>query len=119
MDAPKKDGLCCRLGVPPGVLESAGLPIPPSTCSRRRPWDDFQTRVKLLRTPRGSGPWTALTLAPVRINVAEMQRGGFVGIVRITGCVQHDVYSRDPAKNIAGWRCAGLGPHCLWCRARN
>lgn len=35
---------------------------------------------------------------------SEMQRGGFVGIVRITGCVQHDVYSRDPAENHSGWR---------------
>ncbi len=35
---------------------------------------------------------------------SELQRGGFVGIVRITGCVQHDIYSRDPAKNTTGWR---------------
>ena len=35
---------------------------------------------------------------------SEMQRGGFVGIVRITGCSEHPIYDRDPAKNIAGWR---------------
>jgi hypothetical protein len=35
---------------------------------------------------------------------SEMQRGGFVGVVRITDCVQHDIYDRDPAKNAAGWR---------------
>ncbi len=35
---------------------------------------------------------------------SEMQRGGFVGIVRITGCSEHPIYDRDPAKNVQGWR---------------
>ncbi len=35
---------------------------------------------------------------------SELQRGGFVGIMRITGCSEHKQYDPDPAKNTQGWR---------------
>lgn len=58
-----------------------------------RAWRDAGERMRSDPEPRAKLP-----------EYSELKRGGYVGIVRITGCTEHPIYDRDPAQNFSGWR---------------